>query len=47
VYVVRQIKASATLVLTLATEAREVADMDANSGLKISSGQALLKFEHV
>lgn len=46
-YVVRQIKAGATLVLTLATEAREVANMNSNSGLMMSSGKALLKLEHV
>lgn len=46
-YVVRQIKAGATLVLSLATEAREVANMDSNSGLMMSSGKALLKLEHV
>ena len=46
-FVIRQIKASATLVLTIATEAREVAEMDAGSGLTFSSGEALLAYEHV
>ena len=45
-YVVRQIKADATLMLTLASEAREVRDMDASTGLKVISGKGLLKFHH-
>ncbi|MGD9788358.1 MAG: type II CRISPR RNA-guided endonuclease Cas9 [Sulfuricellaceae bacterium] len=45
-YVVRQIKADATLMLTLASEAREVRDMDASTGLKVISGKGLLKFRH-
>ncbi len=44
-YVIRQIKAGATLVLSLATEAREVADMDASSGLTMASGKALFSYE--
>lgn len=46
-YVVRQIKADATLILALITEAREVDDLDANSGRKKVSGRRLLKLEHV
>lgn len=45
-YVVRQIKADAVLMLTLATEAREVRDMDADTGLKMVSGQGLLNLRH-
>ena len=42
-YVIRQIKAGATLMMTLATEAREVRDMDADAGLMVVSGSGLLR----
>jgi len=46
-YVVRQIKANATLVLTPITEAREVRGMDAASGLLLVSGKSLLRFDRL
>lgn len=46
-YVVRQIRDNAALALTIATEAREVRDMDKDSGLRTVRGKELLKFKHV
>lgn len=46
-YVIRQIKAGATLMMTLATEAREVRDMDADAGLMMVSGKGLLRLKPV
>ncbi len=46
-YVVRQIRDNAALALTLVTEAREVRDMDKDSGFRTVRGKELLKFKHV
>jgi len=46
-YVIRQIRDNAALALTIITEAREVRDMDKDSGLRTVRGKELLKFKHV
>lgn len=46
-YVIRQIRDDAALALTLVTEAREVRDMDKDSGLRTVRGKELLKFKHI
>lgn len=46
-YVVRQIRAKAALALSLASEAREVRDMDADGGLMLVSGNGLLRLAPV